>query len=338
MGKGKQSKFEEMKTFNNVFQPDFEEVFQSDFKLKDHWSSHHFGNDNPIILELGCGKGEYTVGLAEIFPEKNFIGVDIKGARIWKGAKGAHLKGMPNVAFIRTRIEFIASFFGAGEVEEIWLTFPDPQLKKRRHKKRLTSSRFLNIYRSFLRDGGIMHLKTDNAVLYHYTRDLIQFNDLRLDYATEDLHGGNKAKLANNIQTFYEKQFIEQGLPIHYLKFSLPSMKIIAEPGEDFFSRVYQVARLIPSGRVCSYGAIARYLGSPQSARMVGWAMNNSHAQDDYVPAHRVVNRNGQLTGKHHFGGPRIMQELLESEGIEVEEDKILNFSRLVWDPSKELI
>jgi tRNA (guanine-N7-)-methyltransferase len=230
VGKGKLSKFEEMKAFDNVFQPAFEEVFNRDFRLRGRWASGHFRNSHPIVLELGCGKGEYTIGLAELFPGTNFIGLDIKGARIWKGAKKAHLEKIPNVAFIRTRIEFVKSFFGPGEIDEIWLTFPDPQLKKRRNKKRLTAARFLNLYRSFLREEGIIHLKTDNGVLYHYTLELARFNELQIECATDDLYNSEYAGLVHGIQTFYEKQFIEEGLKIHYLQFRLPNEKNIVEP------------------------------------------------------------------------------------------------------------
>jgi len=221
-----------MKTFDNVFQPAFEQVFQKNFELKGHWAPRHFGNGHPIILELGCGKGEYTIGLAERFPNINFIGIDIKGARIWTGAKKAYLEKIPNVAFIRTRIEFVNSFFSPSEIDEIWLTFPDPQLKKRRNKKRLTAARFLNLYRSFLKDMGIIHLKTDNHILYEYTRELARLNKLRIEYATNNLYGGDNPELVHGIQTFYEKQFIEQGLNIHYLKFRLPNGKNIMEPEE----------------------------------------------------------------------------------------------------------
>ncbi len=338
MGKGKRDKFEEMKTFDNVFQPPFNEVFHKDFYLKNHWSDRYFGNDHPIVLELGCGKGEYTVGLAATCPRKNFIGVDIKGARIWTGARRAQDEGMTNVAFIRTRIEFMGSFFGRDEIDEIWLTFPDPQLKKRRNKKRLTAARFLNIYRTFLKDGGRIHLKTDNAELYRYTTELAEYNRLQLEYATDDLLGKGEQNIVHGIQTFYEKQFVVAGLTIYYLRFRLPAGRVIREPEEDFYSRVYHLVRQIPPGRVSTYGAIARYLGSPQSARMVGWAMNQSHSQDQYVPAHRVVNRYGHLTGRHHFGGPRVMQELLESEGVRIEDDRVWNFPRLLWDPGEELI
>ncbi len=229
MGKGKIGKFEELKMLDNVFQPSFEEVFGKDFRLKGKWCRDHFGNDHPLTLELGCGKGEYTVGLARLFPDRNFIGMDIKGARIWTGAVQAHKESIPNVAFIRTRIEFINSFFDREEVDEIWLTFPDPQEKKRRNKKRLTASRFLNSYREFLRDRGIIHLKTDNPALYHYTLTLIRENELPLLMATEDLYGSDQYGQDYGIQTFYEKQFIEKGLPIHYLRFELPADPVVRE-------------------------------------------------------------------------------------------------------------
>ena len=233
MGKGKARKFDEMKTFKNVFQPPIEEIFRKDFKLKNKWAGAYFNNDNPVILELGCGKGEYTVGLAGLFPEKNFIGIDIKGARIWAGARQAHREHIPNVAFVRTRIEFLTSFFGKDEVDEIWLTFPDPQLKKRKNKKRLTGSRFLNLYREFLKNMGLIHLKTDNAVLFNYTMELVKKNELPLVFASEDLYGDKKDDMVFGIHTFYEKQFIEEGLNIHYLKFKLPGNKVITEPDTD---------------------------------------------------------------------------------------------------------
>jgi tRNA (guanine-N7-)-methyltransferase len=229
VGKGKISKFKEMETFPNVFQPPFEEIFGKDFRLKGRWGMDHFGNGHPIILELGCGKGEYSVGLARLFPERNFIGIDIKGARIWTGARQAQVEGIPNVAFIRTRIEFINSFFGRDEVDEIWLTFPDPQLKKRRNKKRLTSPHFLNSYREFLKDRGSVHLKTDNPVLYRYTLELVEMNSLPLRAATTDLYGSEQPAPGFGIQTFYEKQFIEKRLSIHYLEFELPADITIGE-------------------------------------------------------------------------------------------------------------
>jgi tRNA (guanine-N7-)-methyltransferase len=232
VAKGKLSKFEELKTFDNVFQPEFEQIFQKDFEYKGCWASRYFRNSHPIILELGCGKGEYATGLAERFPGTNFIGVDIKGARIWTGAKKAYHEKIANVAFIRTPIELIDSFFSPGEVDEIWLTFPDPQLKKGRNKKRLTAPRFLNLYRSFLKNEGIVHLKTDNAALYGYTLELARHNRLRVDYATSDLYGCTDRDMVHGIQTFYEKQFIGGGLKIHYLKFRLSIEKNIMEPEE----------------------------------------------------------------------------------------------------------
>jgi tRNA (guanine-N7-)-methyltransferase len=232
VGKGKLSKFEEMKTFDNVFQPAVEQVFHKDFEFKGHWASRYFRNKHPIIIELGCGKGEYTIGLAESFPDINFIGIDIKGARIWTGARKAYLEKIHNVAFIRTSIEFIDSFFSPAEVDEIWLTFPDPQLKKKRNKKRLTAARFLNLYRKFLKDNGIIHLKTDNPILYEYTLELARLNKLRVEYATNNLYGSEYPELVHGIRTFYEKQFIEEGLNIHYLQLRLPSGKNIMEQAE----------------------------------------------------------------------------------------------------------
>src|SRR4030042_687760 len=165
-----------MNTFPNVIQPAFEEAFRTDYPLKGKWNREFFKNQHPLVLELGCGKGDYTLGLASLFPEINFIGVDIKGARIWKGAKTALLESIPNVGFLRIRIEFIDSFFAPGEVDEIWLTFPDPQLEKKR--KRLTAPKFLNEYRMFLKNNGVIHLKTDNKVLYNYTLDTVRYNQL----------------------------------------------------------------------------------------------------------------------------------------------------------------
>ena len=221
-----------MKTFDNVFQPAVEQVFLKDFEFKGHWASRYFKNNHPIILELGCGKGEYTVGLAERFPNINFIGIDIKGARIWTGAKKAYLEKIPNVAFIRTRIEFVNSFFSPAEVDEIWLTFPDPQLKKKRNKNRLTAAKFLNLYRKFLKDNGIIHLKTDNSILYEYTLELARLNKLKVEFESNDLYGSEYPEVVYEIQTFYEKQFIEDGLNIHYLQFRLPSGKNIMEQTE----------------------------------------------------------------------------------------------------------
>lgn len=210
-----------MKTLPNVLQPSFEEVFKGNYHLQGNWSKAFFKNNFPIVLELGCGKGEYTCNLAQKFPGRNFVGVDIKGSRMWKGAKFALNNMMSNVAFLRTRIEFIDACFGKGEVDEIWLTFPDPQLKERRKKKRLTSARFLNLYKNILAEDGIIHLKTDSTELYEYTLFIIKHNYLPLIKATEDLYGDGAADKILGIKTFYEKMFLEEGKMIKYLKFKL---------------------------------------------------------------------------------------------------------------------
>jgi tRNA (guanine-N7-)-methyltransferase len=231
MVKKKLQRFADMETFANVVQPAFDEVFGKDYPLKGNWNRHFFKNDNPIVLELGCGKGEYTTGLARRFQKKNFIGIDIKGSRMWKGARTALAEHLDNVAFLRTHIEMIHSFFGEDEIEEIWITFPDPQLKKKR--KRLTSSRFLNTYGGFLKKGGLVHLKTDSTVLYQYTIDLARLNQLPVKINTRDLyHSGIDSDILS-IQTFYERQFLDKGMKITYLCFELLDGKKIEEPAEE---------------------------------------------------------------------------------------------------------
>jgi tRNA (guanine-N7-)-methyltransferase len=218
-----------METFQNVFQPRFEEVFEKDYFLKGRWAEEVFGNHHPIVLELGCGKGEYTVGQAEHDNTRNFIGVDIKGARIWKGARTATDNAMRNVVFLRTRIEVITSFFSPGEIDEIWITFPDPQLKRRRNKKRLTGPLFLNRYRQFLKDNGMVHLKTDSDQLFLYTRELAIHNGLEIIHETDDLYRAPFFNEILAIQTAYEKQFLSEGLNIRYIAFRLPSDSVITE-------------------------------------------------------------------------------------------------------------
>ncbi len=218
-----------METFQHVFQPPFQEIYNKDFHLKGKWNVGFFKNDNPITLELGCGKGEYTIGLSTQYPKQNFIGVDIKGARIWKGAKTAMNERLINVAFIRTRIEQITSFFARNEIAEIWLTFPDPQLKKKRNKKRLTAARFLNAYREFLSPDGCIHLKTDNQDLYDYTRQMIETNNLPLIFASENLYKEPRINPVLSITTYYEKQFLEQNRSIKYICFQLPTERVINE-------------------------------------------------------------------------------------------------------------
>ncbi len=227
--KRKLKKFAELRGFGNVIQPKFEEIFNHDYMHKGNWDGY-FSEAKPIVLELGCGKGEYTVNLAQKKPGNNYIGIDIKGARIWRGAKEAAGLGLDNVVFIRTRVELITSFFANNEIHEIWLPFPDPQVKKSRIKKRLVSSRFLNAYRSFLIDNGIVHLKTDNEVLYHYALDIAKHNDLEILESTDDIYGSGFADDVLSIRTFYEKQFLKQGKKICYLKFKLPHDKEFKEP------------------------------------------------------------------------------------------------------------
>lgn len=220
MGKNKLKKFSENLTFRCMVQPEFDEIFGKDHPLKGHWRSDFFGNDNPIVLELGCGRGEYTVGLAAAHPEVNYIGVDIKGARMWRGAKTATEQEMPNVAFLRTRIEFIGSFFAPGEVDQIWITFPDPQMNKRRVNKRLTAPGFLERYAQFLRPDGIIHLKTDSGHLHNYTRAVLEANGIEPTVCCDDIYGKGMADARLSIKTTYETRFLAEGLPITYLQWS----------------------------------------------------------------------------------------------------------------------
>ncbi|MFH2096349.1 MAG: tRNA (guanosine(46)-N7)-methyltransferase TrmB [Bacteroidota bacterium] len=238
MAIGKLQRFAEMEHFSNVIQPSFEEVWQKDHVLKGKWAASCFKNKKPIVLELGCGKGEYTIGLAQRFKDKNFIGIDIKGARMFIGARQGLQEKIANAVFLRTRIELLRSFFGRDEISEIWITFPDPQLKKRRVKKRLTSSGLLNMYKQFLAPGGLVHLKTDNDTLYEYTLALARENRLEIRCSTGDLYNSGMDDDILSIQTFYEKQFLEQGMSINYLCFRLDNKEKIEEPeGEDYYIR-----------------------------------------------------------------------------------------------------
>lgn len=204
-----------------MIQPEFDEIFGLDHPLKGHWNERFFHNGNPIVLELGCGKGEYTVALAERNPDRNYIGVDIKGARMWRGAKTTTERGMGNVAFVRTRIEFIRSFFAEGEIAEIWITFPDPQLKTRRAKKRLTSPLFLEQYAQMLAADGAINLKTDSQHLYRYTDAVIRHFGLPCEVSNDDIYGSGYADEVLSVKTAYERMFLERGLPITYTRFSL---------------------------------------------------------------------------------------------------------------------
>ena len=218
-----------MASYPNCLQYSFEQLQATGFPLKGRWHKDYFHNEHPIVLELGCGKGEYTVGLARRYPEKNFIGIDIKGARMWHGAKTALEEGMKNVAFLRTNIECIAGFFAPNEVAELWLTFSDPQMKKA--TKRLTSTYFMERYRKFLVDGGLIHVKTDSNFLATYTKYMVEKNGLPMKQCTFDLYAEQDVDASlTDIRTYYEGMWLERGIPIKYLQFQLPQQGILEEP------------------------------------------------------------------------------------------------------------
>jgi tRNA (guanine-N7-)-methyltransferase len=228
MGKDKLKRWAQMEKYDNVLQPEFCDIFNLDYELKGLWSKNFFKNNNPITLELGCGKGEYSVAQARKYRNKNFIGIDIKGARMWKGASIANEEKLNNVGFLRTRIEFINSFFSENEVEEIWITFPDPQLKDKRIKKRLTSPGFLDNYLKFMRSGGVIRLKTDNLILAEYTREIVQGHQaFELTKTSFDVYGKDwdsfdeELKDLLEVKTHYEKGFLEKGMKINYISFKV---------------------------------------------------------------------------------------------------------------------
>ena len=227
MGKNKLRKFAEMVAFDCVFQYPFAVISREPFPLRGRWREH-FGNDNPIVLELGCGKGEYAVGLAKLCPGKNFIGIDIKGARMYTGAKQAQLQGLANVAFLRTQIELLAAFFAPGEVSEIWITFPDPQMKKVR--KRLTATNFLALYRKVLAPDGLIHLKTDSPFLYTYTTEMLKASGIAPLMDTADLYASPLAGQLPPIRTHYEQQWLQRGMAIKFVSFALPRQGELVEP------------------------------------------------------------------------------------------------------------
>lgn len=246
MGKDKLKRFAENKTFTCFVEPEFEQMFRTEHPLKGNWHKEFFKNNNPIVLELGCGKGEYTVALAERNPDKNFIGVDIKGARMWRGAKTATERGMTNVGFLRARIEFITSLFAAGEIAELWITFPDPQLKTRRAKKRLTSPIFLEYYAKLLAEDGWINLKTDSQHLYNYTQAVISEFDLPCEVANNDIYGSGYADEVLSVKTAYETVYLQRGLPITYTRFSLggkSSFPMFEWEGDEILAKDDEEAR-----------------------------------------------------------------------------------------------
>ncbi len=220
-----------MKGFSCALEYPREELIKKGFPYKGIWNNEVFAASHPIVVELGCGKGEYTVQLAKSEPERNFVGVDIKGARMWSGAKEVEEENIPNAKFLRAEIENICSFFAPGEVEELWITFPDPQMQKVR--KRLTSTRFLNLYRRIMRDGGIINLKTDSPFLYEYTRRLVELNGFEVLTNTDDLYGTGNADPVSSIKTYYEQQWLSRGKKIKLLSFRLPAEGELKEPVAD---------------------------------------------------------------------------------------------------------
>ncbi len=225
MGKNKQFRFAENATFGHVVQPAFDELMGGRFPLKGRWAADFFHRDAPLVLELGCGKGEYTLGLARLHPERNHLGVDIKGARIWRGARTAREEGLSHVGFLRTHIDHLLQCFGPGEVDAIWLTFSDPQVAKPR--KRLTSPLFLERYRQVLKPGGLVHLKTDSPLLYTYTLEQVAAHGLPLLQHSDDVYGELVGRVAPkdqnelNIRTFYESMWLAEGRSIHYVRFAI---------------------------------------------------------------------------------------------------------------------
>ncbi len=238
MGKDKLRRFAEVKTFGNVFEPDIDSALRGS-DVAGTWNTERFLKSQPITLELGCGKGEYTVGQAQRYADRNFLGVDIKGARLWRGAKTAHETGLDNVQFLRTRIDFITSFFGPDEVDEIWITFPDPQPNKNRRKKRLTHPLFLDRYRRFLKEGGTINLKTDDRPFYDYALAVAELNGLEVLHSITDIYNGGLDDLDTtlqdllNIKTYYEQKWLKIDRKINFLSYRLTPGDLIDTPDSD---------------------------------------------------------------------------------------------------------
>lgn len=235
MGKNKLKKFADMAKFKCVLQYPREELLRLGFPYAGKWNDGVFARKAPIVLELGCGRGEYTVGLAKSDPSRNFVGLDIKGARMWTGARQVEEEQIANAAFLRCEIENISHFFAPGEVEGIWITFPDPQMQKVR--KRLTSTRFLKLYRSIMKPGGTVNLKTDSPFLYEYTRRLVELNGFEVLACTDDLYGSGLADPVSSIKTYYEQQWLSRGKSIKLISFSLPAAGELLEPEADDIPR-----------------------------------------------------------------------------------------------------
>lgn len=220
--KNKLRRFKENETFENVYQPTRDALVNKNFILKGNWNQSVFKNNNPLVLELGCGKGEYSVALAKKYPDKNFIGIDIKGARFWRGAKTAVEENISNVAFLRTQIELIDHAFGKNEVDEIWITFPDPQIKYKRTKHRMTNAEFLERYKTILKDDGVVNLKTDSEFMHGYTLGLLHGAGHEVLYANHNVYKQDGSpEEVTSIQTFYESQYLEQNKPITYIRFKI---------------------------------------------------------------------------------------------------------------------
>ena len=239
MGKNKLAKFADMEDFPHVFQISSHALREGEtFEMKGKWNELFFKNDHPIVLELGCGKGEYTVGLGQLYPNKNFVGVDIKGARLWTGAKDSLEKSMKNVAFLRTNIEMIHYFFTENEVSEIWLTFPDPQMKK--VTKRLTATNFMKSYQQFLKTNGLIHLKTDSNFMFTYTCEMVKANKYPVVFSSDNLYSSDLQDPILGIKTYYEQQWLYQGLSIKYIEFLLEKRFEFIEPNTEIEPDTYR--------------------------------------------------------------------------------------------------